>query len=139
MHSIPARSCTEGFPSREHPTYSDSKPGLNMRLTGNLYEEGPDVNGCSFRLTARSKDVSGDELSSLYRFLLGRPGFLGELRLVQFSQGRQMRPDCLWDLAGEKYEPVWSMCQMASVSLRATSTRATLGPRWRPRRLMVRW
>ena len=105
----------------------------------NLYEKGPDVNGCSFELSARSKGVSGDELSSLYRFLVGRPGLVGELRLVQFIQGRQMRPDDVWDLAGEKNEPVWSMCQMASVSLRATSTRATLAPRWRPSRLLVRW
>ena len=108
-------------------------------LIHHLYEEGPDVNGYFFELTTRSKTRRGRKLSSLYRFLVGRPGLWGELRLVQFSQGRQARPDDVWDLAGEKYEPVWSMCQMASVSLRATSTRATLGPRWRPRRLLVRW
>ena len=105
-----------------------------------LYEEGPDVK-LAFLLRdyqqARRR-VGGRKLSSLYRFLVGRPGLWGELRLVQFSQGRQARPDDVWDLAGEKYEPVWSMCQMASVSLRATSTRATLAPRWRPRRLLVR-
>jgi len=58
-----------------------------------LYEKGPDVNGRSFGLTARSNTRRGRKLSSLYRFLVGRPGLLGELRLVQFSQGRQMRPD----------------------------------------------
>jgi hypothetical protein len=36
-----------------------------------LYEEGPDVNRRSFGLTTRLKSASGDELSSLYRFLVG--------------------------------------------------------------------
>jgi hypothetical protein len=58
-----------------------------------LYEEGPDVNGYSFGLTNTLEGASGDELSSLYRFLDGKTGSVGELRLVQFSQGRQMRPD----------------------------------------------
>ena len=108
-------------------------------MTMYLYEKGPDVNGCySVGLTA-FEGAWGEKLSSLYRFLLGRFGLFGELRLVQFSQGRQARPDTQWDLVGEKYEPVWSMCQMASASLRATSTRATLAPRWRPRRVLVRW
>jgi hypothetical protein len=64
-----------------------------LRMMMYLYEEGPDVNGYSFGLTNKPEGASGDELSSLYRFLVGRPGLLGELRLVQFSQGRQMRPD----------------------------------------------
>jgi hypothetical protein len=62
-------------------------------LTTNLYQEGPDVNGYSFGLTNKFEGASGDELSSLYRFLDGKTGSVGELRLVQFSQGRQMRPD----------------------------------------------
>ena len=32
-----------------------------------------------------------------------------------------------------------SMYQIASVSLRASSIRATFAPRWRPRRRLVRW
>src|SRR4051794_38341076 len=40
--------------------------------------------------------------------------------------------------AGAKGWWVVSMCQMASVSLRAMSTRATEGPRWRPSRVLVR-
>jgi hypothetical protein len=32
-----------------------------------------------------------------------------------------------------------SMCQIASVSLRASSIWATLGPRWRPSRRLVCW
>jgi hypothetical protein len=111
----------------------------SVTVSASLYEEGPDVNRYSSFRFSEPVGAWGDELSSLYRFLMGRPGLVGELRLVQFIQGRQMRPDALWDLAGEKNEPVCSMCQMASVSLRATSTRATLGPRERPRRVLVRW
>src|SRR3954464_5415042 len=40
--------------------------------------------------------------------------------------------------AGAKGLLVVSMCQIASVSLRAMSTRATEGPRWRPSRVLVR-
>jgi hypothetical protein len=32
-----------------------------------------------------------------------------------------------------------SMCQIASVSWRTMSTRATFAPRWRPKRVLVRW
>ena len=115
------------------PTRSGSGPDVALSavrgLLHHLYEEGPDVNGSSSFRFGEPVGAWGDELSSLYRFLVGRPGLVGELRLVQFIQGRQMRPDDVWDLAGEKNEPVCSMCQMASVSLRATSTRATLAPR----------
>jgi hypothetical protein len=41
--------------------------------------------------------------------------------------------------AGAKGLLVVSMCQIASVSLRAMSTRATEAPRWRPSRVLVRW
>ena len=41
--------------------------------------------------------------------------------------------------AGAKGWLVVSMCQIASASRRARSTWATLGPRWRPSRVLVRW
>jgi hypothetical protein len=39
---------------------------------------------------------------------------------------------------GAKGLPAVSMCQMASVSLRAMSTQVNDGPRWRPSRVLVR-
>ena len=45
------------------------------------------------------------------------------------NEGRQATRGAAGDLAGANIEPVWSMCQMASASLRATSIRATLAPR----------
>src|SRR3954447_14653294 len=41
--------------------------------------------------------------------------------------------------AGAKGLLVVSMCQIAWVSLRAMSTRAIEGPRWRPSRVLVAW
>lgn len=44
---------------------------------------------------------------------------------------------CARDLPGQMVLKRVSMYQIASASLRATSTRATLAPRWRPRRRLV--
>jgi hypothetical protein len=66
-------------------------------------------------------------------------GLVGEL--VQWSnsvEGRQAARIFVGP-AGAKGSPLVSMCQMASVSFGAISTRATLAPRWRPRRTLVRW
>jgi hypothetical protein len=71
-------------------------PCLGRGLSNYLYEEGPDVKSIGIPpsgLQTSSWARWGEKLSSLYRFLMGRPGLVGELRLVQFSQGRQMRPD----------------------------------------------
>src|SRR3954464_14417412 len=83
----------------------------------------------------------GERRSSLYGLLGGRirrhwraaPG-------AQVQEGRQA--------ARRRVEPpgaavkgwLWvSMCQIASVSFRAMSIWATLAPRWRPRRRLLRW
>ena len=104
-----------------------------------LYEEGPDVNGYSFGLTTRSKTRRGRKLSTLYRFLDGKTGSVRRAPAGPIQPGSSCDQIFSGTLPEKKNEPVWSMCQMASVSLRATSTRATLAPRWRPSRLLVRW
>ena len=54
------------------------------------------------------------------------------------DEGRQVTRALVGGLAGAKGCLRVSMYQMASVSLRATSTLATLAPRWRPSRCLVR-
>ena len=63
------------------------------------------------------------------------------LRFGGASQGRAVYAARVGGVApaGAKGLLVVSMCQMASVSLRAMSTRATDAPRWRPSRVLVRW
>ena len=63
------------------------------------------------------------------------------LRSGSASQGRAVYAARVGGVApaGAKGLLAVSMCQMASVSLRAISTRATEGPRWRPSRVLVRW
>jgi hypothetical protein len=60
----------------------------------------------------------------------------GRLRLVQFRRGSSGDQSAGRGLAGATGCCRVSRYQMASVSLRATSTRATLGPHWRPSRCL---
>jgi len=55
-----------------------------------------------------------------------------------FYSGRLCDQSINWDLAGVNGRLVVHMCQMASTSLRATSTRATFLPRCLPSRATVR-
>jgi hypothetical protein len=107
-----------------------------------LYEEGRVVNGVdAVRVGAFRAAGGGERRSSLYGLLGGRtrrhwrpaPG-------AQVQKGRQA--------ARRRVEPpgagvkgwLWvSMCQIASVSFLAMSIWATLAPRWRPRRRLLRW
>jgi len=93
---------------------------------------------------SRGRDLlgpgGGSWFSSLYGLLGG-----GRIR-----SGRRTRP---WSISvrgrqatrtgrgtcGANGSPLVSMCQIASARVRASSTRATLAPRWRPRRVLVRW
>jgi hypothetical protein len=107
-----------------------------------LYEEGRVVNGVdavgvgAFRVAG-----GGERRSSLYCLLIGRtrrhwrpaPG-------AQVQKGRQAaRRKVEPPGAGVKGWLLVSMCQIASVSFLAMSIWATLAPRWRPRRRLVRW
>jgi hypothetical protein len=83
----------------------------------------------------------GERRSSLYCLLSGRtrrhwrpaPG-------AQVQKGRQAaRRKVEPPGAGVKGWLLVSMCQIASVSFLAMSIWATLAPRWRPRRRLVRW
>ena len=85
--------------------------------------------------------VVGERRSSLYGLLGGRtrrhwrpaPG-------AQVQKGRQAaRRKAEPPGAGAKGSLLVSMCQIASVSFLATSIWATLAPRWRPRRRLLRW
>jgi len=97
-----------------------------------LYEEGPVVKG------GTSGCVAGG-CSSLYGLLGGRSRSMGDSGWPSSDKGRQATRALVGGLAGAKGWERVSMCQMASVSLRATSTRATLVPRWRPSRCLVCW
>ena len=84
-----------------------------------------------------------ERCSCLYRFIkLRGPGVIGAR-----SGGARQLMDCqavrrFMAPAGAKGLNGWlrvSMYQIASVSLRASSIWATLAPRWRPSRRLVRW
>ena len=117
-----------GKHSRQHP--------------GRLYEEGRVVNGVGAVGVGAFRVVGGGERrSSLYCLLSGRtrrhwrpaPG-------AQVQKGRQAaRRKVEPPGAGVKGWLLVSMCQIASVSFLAMSIWATLAPRWRPRRRLVRW
>ena len=75
--------------------------------------------------------AGGEPGSSLYRLLAGRirSDGRGFAPVAHLRDGPSMRPErCVVAPAGAKGLLVVSMCQMASVSLRAMSTRATDGP-----------
>src|SRR5689334_25412151 len=82
----------------------------------------------------------GEPRSSLYRRLEGGPGGMGgaSLRWRNSFGGPQQGARDYAAPAGAKGRLVDSMCQIASASRRARSTWATLGPRWRPSRVLVR-
>jgi hypothetical protein len=84
--------------------------------------------------------VDGERRSSLYRLLGGRIRRHGRPAAgAQFQKGRQAaRRRAAPPAAGLKGWLVVSMCQIASVSLLAMSICATLAPRWRPRRALLR-
>jgi hypothetical protein len=107
-------------PLAGHPTRHRAPGGLPRRVPrrglGQLHDEG------HHQLTRASvcrahRNVSGDAGS------LTRPW-------SNSVEGRQAARICVGP-AGAKGSPLVSMCQMASVSRRAISTRATLAPRWR--------
>ena len=54
------------------------------------------------------------------------------------GEGRQATRGCAGDLPGANGSFLVNMCQMAVLSSRAMSTRATFDPRWRPSRCFVR-
>jgi hypothetical protein len=105
-----------------------------------LYEGGRVVNGRSRCLVRARGWVGGERRSCLYRPVGSRGlGVIGVLvwRCMSIVSRQAAR---------RKGAPVgakgWlrvSMCQIDSVSLRARSIWATLGPRWRPRRRLVCW
>jgi hypothetical protein len=96
-----------------------------------LYEEGPVVK-------SGTSCLANELGSALYRLLDGEERVDGELRAGPIQAGSSGDQIAGRGLAGAKGRCRVSMDQMASVSLRATSTRATLGPRWRPSRCLVR-
>ena len=70
---------------------------------------------------------------------VGGSGRVGASGWPISDAGRQAARADAWGLAGRKGTWSVSMCQMASASLRAISTRATAGPRCLPSRCLVRW
>jgi hypothetical protein len=60
------------------------------------------------------------------------------LRRPISGEGRHATRADTGGLPGAKGSDLVSMCQIAELSSRAISTRATLLPRWRPRRFFVR-
>ena len=81
--------------------------------------------------------------SSLYRLLGGRTRrHWRPASGAQFQKGRQAARRTVAPPeagVGAKGWLLVSMCQIASVSFRAMSIWATLAPRWRPRRFLLRW
>jgi hypothetical protein len=81
--------------------------------------------------------VGGELGSSLYRLLVGGQGRLELAPVAHLLKGRQAARGSVAP-AGAKGCSRVSMCQIASVSLRATVMRAILLPRLRPSRAFVR-
>ena len=76
--------------------------------------------------------------SSLYRVLFWMTGLWESAPVAQLKVGRHAARGKAAP-AGAKGCDLVSMCQIASLSFLAMSTWATLAPRWRPRRVLVRW
>src|SRR5664280_3534514 len=108
-----------------------------------LYEEGLVVK-CGWGVGLILSGFGGGERrSSLYCLLGGRTRrHWRPASGAQFQKGRQAArrkaapPEAG---VGAKGWLLVSMCQIASVSFLAMSICATLAPRWRPRRFLLRW
>src|ERR687887_1196369 len=110
-----------------------------VHILAALYEEGVGVKGGGRGLT------SGPE-AEVVLISLSPPRWEDQVGWESHGwpisvEGRHAARAATWGLAGAGLNGAWvvSMRQMASASLRATSTRATAGPRWPPSRRLVAW
>jgi hypothetical protein len=135
-------SSITGFDQRlaSHRSEVVSVPG-HLCDSLRLYEGGRVVNrggGIGVWFLA---SVAGERRSSLYGLLGGRrrrhwrPAAGAQVQKGRQAARRRAEPPG----AGAKGSWLVSMCQIASVSFRATSIWATLAPHWRPRRRLLRW
>ena len=114
--------------------------------TTQLYEKGPAVKLGTLQLIsvqaglrARKVDRQIEQRSSLYGLLDEGQGQVGGCAGGPIPYRGRQATSCIAGPAGAKGSFLVSTCQMASDSWRAMSTRATLAPRWRPRRCLVRY
>jgi hypothetical protein len=114
------------------------KPGFWTRQRAfEQVRHGSNIQLLSFSLVCRWPVVWA-VLISLSPPSAGGSGRVGASGWPISVKGRQATTAGAWGLAGANGTWLVSMCQMASASLRATSTRATTGPRWRPSRCLMR-
>ena len=89
-------------------------------------------------LTVLAIDAGGEQCSSFYRLLIGEDKADGRFApAAQFIEGRQAAKGSVAPAGAKGWFRV-SMCQIAWARRRAVSTFATFGPRWGPRRRLVR-